>query len=62
MNKEKIKLRATWTVEYWADPDNYPDAKSPEEMAAMDERAEWPQEILDHEHSVFTVQVVEDEK
>lgn len=55
----RVKLRATWVREYWADPKHYDGCDTPQDMAALDARAEWPSGMLDHEESVFTVTVVE---
>lgn len=59
MNNEKVRLRATWTLEYWADPASYGECSTSEEMAALDAAIEWPSDILDNADSVFTVEVVE---
>lgn len=56
---KRVKLRATWVREYWADPKYYVGCDIPEDMAALDAMEEWPIHMLDHEDSVFTVTVVE---
>ena len=53
----KVKLIATWTRTYWADPKNYEGCDTPEDMAALDQEHGSPMDIFDNEDSEFTVLV-----
>lgn len=58
-DNNKVKLRATWVREYWADPDHYEGCDTPEDMAALDQSGGYPLDVMDHQDSVFTVTVAE---
>lgn len=50
----KVRLVATATFEYEADPSHYEGCSTPEEMAALDQSGDvWA--ILDNEKTVFSV-------
>lgn len=49
-----MKMRATWTREYDADPANYPEGATLEECAQLDAQAD-PVDLLDAADAVFTV-------
>jgi hypothetical protein len=59
---KRVKLRATWTREYFADPRDYEGCDTPEDMASLDEEGGYPMDILDHDESVFSVTVVGEEQ
>lgn len=52
-----MKLRATFVVEYEADPKNYEGCNTPEEIAALDQEnaAYYPETFF--EDDIFTVKV-----
>lgn len=60
MQSKKIKMRATLVREYWADPSHYDGCETPEDMAKLDASGGCL-DLLDHEDSVFTVEVAEDQ-
>ncbi|HHA2835986.1 TPA: hypothetical protein ACOFCN_000306 [Stenotrophomonas maltophilia] len=57
----KVKLVATWTRVYWADPKHYKGCDTPEDMAQLDQDAGSPMDIMDREDSNFTVTVAPEE-
>lgn len=61
-DNNRVKLRATWAREYWADLRHYEGCDTPEDMADVDENSGYPEDILDHVDSVFTVTVVGEEQ
>lgn len=52
-----MKMRATWTREYEADPANYPQGATLEECAQLDAQAD-PVDLLDAPDAIFTVSPV----
>lgn len=57
----RVKLRATWVREYWADLKDYEGCDTPEDMASLDQiQCEgYENDLLDYPDSVFTVTVAE---
>lgn len=54
----KVKLKITATREYWADSEDYDDAQTAEEMAAIDAESD-PWMILDDPDTVISIVPVE---
>ena len=61
VDTKKVKLRATWVREYWADPKNYEGCDTPEDMASLDQSqcVGYENDLLDYPDSVLTVTVAE---
>ncbi|TAA20338.1 hypothetical protein [Pseudoxanthomonas winnipegensis] len=55
----KCKLKITATREYWADSEHYDDARSAEQMAALDASSD-PWMILDHPDTAISIVPVEE--